>query len=172
MDVRARIFEAKLQGKACRRIGRDRKGQVLCMKERVQLGGKVVPSKGDRSRAGLAVDGVVSWCCCRHAGGDQLNKPLSYPFSPFLSLSYLNLFLFQLSNLTMPPRGSNERLDFTPILTHYLFLFTSVFAVVSVFIYPAFAPPSFFFSVFNQKKNQIAWFIAFIAQIVATSRCE
>ena len=72
----------------------------------------------------------------------------------------------------MPPRGSNERLDFTPILTHYLFLFTSVFAVVSVFIYPAFAPPSFFFSVFNQKKNQIAWFIAFIAQIVATSRCE
>ena len=31
----------------------------------------------------------------------------------------------------MPPRGSNERLDFTPILTHYLFLFTSVFAVVS-----------------------------------------
>ncbi|KAI0248344.1 hypothetical protein BJV78DRAFT_1284863 [Lactifluus subvellereus] len=45
----------------------------------------------------------------------------------------------------MPPRGSNERLDFTPILTHYLFLFTSVFAV-------------------------IAWFIAFIAQIVATSR--
>jgi hypothetical protein len=32
----------------------------------------------------------------------------------------------------MPPRGSNERLDFTPILTHYLFLFTSVFAVVSL----------------------------------------
>ena len=31
----------------------------------------------------------------------------------------------------MPPRGTNERLDFTPILTHYLFLFTSVFAVVS-----------------------------------------
>ncbi|KAH9081475.1 hypothetical protein EDB83DRAFT_549122 [Lactarius deliciosus] len=44
----------------------------------------------------------------------------------------------------MPPRGSNERLDFTPILTHYLFLFTSVFAV-------------------------LAWFIAFIAQIVATA---
>ena len=32
----------------------------------------------------------------------------------------------------MPPRGSNERLDFTPILTHYLFLFTTVFAVVSI----------------------------------------
>jgi uncharacterized membrane protein YagU involved in acid resistance len=31
----------------------------------------------------------------------------------------------------MPPRPSNERLDFTPILTHYLFLFTTVFAVVS-----------------------------------------
>ncbi|KAH9962717.1 hypothetical protein BGW80DRAFT_1354088 [Lactifluus volemus] len=45
----------------------------------------------------------------------------------------------------MPPRGNNERLDFTPILTHYLFLFTSIFSV-------------------------IAWFIAFIAQIVATSR--
>ncbi|KAF8274282.1 hypothetical protein EI94DRAFT_1714039 [Lactarius quietus] len=44
----------------------------------------------------------------------------------------------------MPPRGSNERLDFTPILTHYLFLFTSVFAV-------------------------LAWFIAFVAQIVATA---
>ncbi|KAH9964147.1 hypothetical protein BC827DRAFT_1128281 [Russula dissimulans] len=45
----------------------------------------------------------------------------------------------------MPPRASNERLDFTPILTHYLFLFTTVFAV-------------------------LAWFIAFIAQIVATSK--
>jgi hypothetical protein len=32
----------------------------------------------------------------------------------------------------MPPRGSNERLDFTPILTHYLFLFTTIFAVVSI----------------------------------------
>ena len=31
----------------------------------------------------------------------------------------------------MPPRG-NEGLDFTPILTHYLFLFTSILAVVSV----------------------------------------
>ncbi|KAH9996074.1 hypothetical protein BJV77DRAFT_1091423 [Russula vinacea] len=44
----------------------------------------------------------------------------------------------------MPPRGSNERLDFTPILTHYLFLFTTVFAVLS-------------------------WIVAFIAQIVATA---
>ena len=34
----------------------------------------------------------------------------------------------------MPPRGNNERLDFTPILTHYLFLFTTVFAVVSILL--------------------------------------
>ncbi|KAJ7110368.1 hypothetical protein C8R43DRAFT_1042388 [Mycena crocata] len=44
----------------------------------------------------------------------------------------------------MPPRG-NEGLDFTPIVTHYLFLLTSILAVV-------------------------AWFIAFIAQAVATAR--
>lgn len=29
----------------------------------------------------------------------------------------------------MPPRG-NEALDFTPILTHYLFLFTSILSIV------------------------------------------
>ncbi|KAJ6611469.1 hypothetical protein B0H10DRAFT_2223989 [Mycena sp. CBHHK59/15] len=44
----------------------------------------------------------------------------------------------------MPPRG-NEGLDFTPILTHYLFLLTTILAFV-------------------------AWFIAFIAQAVATAR--
>ncbi|KAK7058575.1 Transmembrane osmosensor [Paramarasmius palmivorus] len=44
----------------------------------------------------------------------------------------------------MPPRG-NEGLDFTPIVTHYLFLFTSVLAV-------------------------LAWFIAFISQSIATAR--
>ncbi|KXN88939.1 High osmolarity signaling protein SHO1 [Leucoagaricus sp. SymC.cos] len=33
----------------------------------------------------------------------------------------------------MPPRGS-EGLDFTPILTHYLFLFTSVLAIAAWFI--------------------------------------
>ncbi|KAF8831972.1 hypothetical protein F5051DRAFT_402756 [Lentinula edodes] len=43
----------------------------------------------------------------------------------------------------MPPRG-NEGLDFTPILTHYLFLFTSLLAI-------------------------LAWFIAFIGQIIATA---
>ena len=48
----------------------------------------------------------------------------------------------------MPPRGSNERLDFTPILTHYLFLFTTVFAVVSILIFcprsDIFVSPFFF----------------------------
>ncbi|KAI5117706.1 hypothetical protein M0805_003195 [Coniferiporia weirii] len=43
----------------------------------------------------------------------------------------------------MPPRG-NEGYDFTPILTHYLFLFTTILAVVS-------------------------WFTAFIGQAVATA---
>ncbi|THH20511.1 hypothetical protein EW146_g863 [Bondarzewia mesenterica] len=44
----------------------------------------------------------------------------------------------------MPPRG-NEGLDFTPILTHYLFLFTSILAVVG-------------------------WFVAFISQAVVTAQ--
>lgn len=43
----------------------------------------------------------------------------------------------------MPPRG-NEGLNFTPILTHYLFLFTSILSVVG-------------------------WFIAFISQAIATA---
>ncbi|GLB35770.1 putative plasma membrane osmosensor that activates the high osmolarity glycerol (HOG) MAPK signaling pathway in response to high osmolarity [Lyophyllum shimeji] len=44
----------------------------------------------------------------------------------------------------MPPRG-NEGLDFTPILTHYLFLFTTILAI-------------------------IGWFVAFVGQAVATAR--
>lgn len=44
----------------------------------------------------------------------------------------------------MPPRGS-EGLDFTPILTHYLFLFTTILALVG-------------------------WFLAFIAQAIATAQ--
>lgn len=44
----------------------------------------------------------------------------------------------------MPPRG-NEGLDFTPIATHYVFLVTTVLAV-------------------------IGWFVAFIGQIISTSR--
>lgn len=43
----------------------------------------------------------------------------------------------------MPPRGS-EGYDFTPILTHYLFLFTTILAV-------------------------IGWFVAFIGQAIATA---
>ena len=60
---------------------------------------------------------------CRAAASGVVNVPRD----PTLPLP--NTFLLS-SN--MPPRGSNERLDFTPILTHYLFLFTSVFAVVSL----------------------------------------
>ncbi|KAK2461507.1 hypothetical protein APHAL10511_005970 [Amanita phalloides] len=44
----------------------------------------------------------------------------------------------------MPPRP-NEALDFTPILTHYLFLFTSILGI-------------------------LGWFIAFISQVVSTAR--
>ncbi|KAL4069817.1 hypothetical protein V8B97DRAFT_1969439 [Scleroderma yunnanense] len=44
----------------------------------------------------------------------------------------------------MAPRG-NQGLDFTPILTHYLFLFTTILAV-------------------------LAWFIAFISQAIATAQ--
>ncbi|KAF9486334.1 high osmolarity signaling protein SHO1 [Pholiota conissans] len=44
----------------------------------------------------------------------------------------------------MPPRAASEGLDFTPILTHYLFLFTTCLAVAG-------------------------WFTAFIAQCIVTS---
>ncbi|KAF5313221.1 hypothetical protein D9619_002820 [Psilocybe cf. subviscida] len=44
----------------------------------------------------------------------------------------------------MPPRGNNEGLDFTPILTHYLFLFTTFLSIAG-------------------------WFTAFIAQCIVTS---
>ncbi|KAG6851337.1 hypothetical protein H0H93_005735 [Arthromyces matolae] len=44
----------------------------------------------------------------------------------------------------MPPRGS-EGLDFTPVLTHYLFLFTTILAI-------------------------IGWFVSFIGQAVSTAR--
>lgn len=48
------------------------------------------------------------------------------------SVSSSLIFLLLVSNIlhTMPPRG-NEGLDFTPILTHYLFLFTTILAIVS-----------------------------------------
>jgi len=56
----------------------------------------------------------------------------------------LFLLPFLVITITMPPRG-NEGLDFTPVLTHYLFLFTTILAV-------------------------LAWFVAFIGQAVATAR--
>lgn len=40
----------------------------------------------------------------------------------------------------MPPRGS-EGYDFTPILTHYLFLFTTILAVVRRFHDSPVRPP-------------------------------
>ena len=59
----------------------------------------------------------------------------------------------------MPPRGS-EGLDFTPVLTHYLFLFTSILSFVrfslSVFL-------------FTHYFTQIAWFLAFISQCIVTA---
>ena len=61
----------------------------------------------------------------------------------------------------MPPRG-NEALDFTPILTHYLFLFTSILSVVRSPIKALNISLTFF---------QLGWFIAFISQIIATARC-
>jgi SHO1 osmosensor len=64
----------------------------------------------------------------------------------------------------MAPRG-HEGLDFTPILTQYLFLFTTVLAVVSTAQC----------SVESLNQNftfQIAWFIAFVAQAIATANCK
>ncbi|KAF8808008.1 hypothetical protein BYT27DRAFT_7233440 [Phlegmacium glaucopus] len=62
----------------------------------------------------------------------------------------------------MPPRGS-EGLDFTPIVTHYLFLFTSILAIVLVFLL-------FFNALFpTHHFSQIAWFIAFISQCIVTA---
>lgn len=46
----------------------------------------------------------------------------------------------------MPPRGS-EGLDFTPILTHYLFLFTTILAVVCIK----------FSSIFILSASQYSW---------------
>ena len=60
----------------------------------------------------------------------------------------------------MPPRGS-EGLDFTPILTHYLFLFTSILSFVTVSL-PL-------FSHLLITITQIAWFLAFITQCIVTA---
>lgn len=60
-------------------------------------------------------------------------SPPSDSVSPSLLSSHYRL-------LKMPPRGS-EGYDFTPILTHYLFLFTTILALVSPT--PRTRPPPF-----------------------------
>lgn len=65
----------------------------------------------------------------------------------------------------MPPRGS-EGLDFTPILTHYLFLFTSILAVVRI----PYRDIRNFFSFDDTVRQQVGWFLAFISQAVATAQ--
>ena len=61
-------------------------------------------------------------------GRTTCRSPLAPRGHPYIyqypARSFLALF-------NMPPRGS-EGLDFTPILTHYLFLFTAILSVVSV----------------------------------------
>jgi hypothetical protein len=69
----------------------------------------------------------------------------------------------QLSESTMPPRG-NEGFDFTPILTHYLFLFTTLLAVASIFgILSGFK---------FHRDAQIGWFTAFISLCIATAQSK
>lgn len=65
----------------------------------------------------------------------------------------------------MPPRGS-EGLDFTPVLTHYLFLFTTILAVVRISLHFSLSlnlslTPPFY---------QVGWFVAFIGQAATTAR--
>ncbi|KAH7923895.1 hypothetical protein BV22DRAFT_1105812 [Leucogyrophana mollusca] len=59
----------------------------------------------------------------------------------------------------MPPRG-NEGLDFTPILTHYLFLFTTILAVLAWFI--AFISQAIATAQFNEVSVGVAWFGIFL----------
>ncbi|KAA1467805.1 hypothetical protein DENSPDRAFT_877607 [Dentipellis sp. KUC8613] len=59
----------------------------------------------------------------------------------------------------MPPRGS-EGLDFTPILTHYLFLFTSILAVVGWFV--AFISQSVVTAKFGHDAVGVLWFAIFL----------
>lgn len=72
---------------------------------------------------------------CAHKS--LLGRPLL--FSVNLSLSF-SPFPKYPSKPKMPPRGS-EGYDFTPILTHYLFLFTTILAVVSRFHDSPVRPP-------------------------------
>jgi SHO1 osmosensor len=59
----------------------------------------------------------------------------------------------------MPPRG-NDGLDFTPILTHYLFLFTSVLAVIGWFT--AFVSQAFATAKFGHGVVGVLWFSIFL----------
>ncbi|KAH7914734.1 hypothetical protein BJ138DRAFT_313399 [Hygrophoropsis aurantiaca] len=59
----------------------------------------------------------------------------------------------------MPPRG-NEGLDFTPILTHYLFLFTTILAVLAWFI--AFISQAIATAQFTENVVGVAWFAIFL----------
>ena len=68
---------------------------------------------------------------------DLLNLVLEIVFLSLIPVSAFLLVFYIFS--AMPPRG-NEGLDFTPILTHYLFLFTSVLAIVSSAQYPGEGP--------------------------------
>ena len=66
----------------------------------------------------------------------------------------------------MPPRG-NEGYDFTPILTHYLFLFTSILAVVCALLALGDERQRNFW--LTSVVSQAGWFTAFIGQAVATA---
>ncbi|KAF9011072.1 hypothetical protein BDQ17DRAFT_1233640 [Cyathus striatus] len=59
----------------------------------------------------------------------------------------------------MPPRGS-EGLDFTPILTHYLFLFTSVLAIASWIV--AFVSQAFATAKIGRESVGVLWFAIFL----------
>ncbi|KAG1828417.1 hypothetical protein EV424DRAFT_1536685 [Suillus variegatus] len=59
----------------------------------------------------------------------------------------------------MPPRGS-EGLDFTPILTHYLFLFTTILAVLAWFI--AFISQCIVTAQFHEQSVGVGWFGIFL----------
>ncbi|EPQ60304.1 hypothetical protein GLOTRDRAFT_135018 [Gloeophyllum trabeum ATCC 11539] len=59
----------------------------------------------------------------------------------------------------MPPRGS-EGYDFTPILTHYLFLFTTILAVVGWFV--AFISQAIANAFFGHGVVGVLWFAIFL----------
>ena len=62
---------------------------------------------------------------------DQLLAAAAFSFSSSSSTPSVCTHPTSTITPTMPPRGSSDGLDFTPILTHYLFLFTTILAAVS-----------------------------------------